>query len=98
MPVTEVGPQAHNKLLNLHLLTAGPDLPLPIVEMAFEYASAYNVPLAAFLGDDTVTLKMHSELEVEISFACAMYFTLPIKALQCANMFKDHFCLTCQKK
>ena len=55
----------------MRVCIAGPDLPLPIVQMAFEYALQRDVPLAAFLGDDTVTLKMHPELEVQPCLSCS---------------------------
>ena len=58
------------------MCSTGPDLPLPIVKLAFQYASDCNVPLAAFLGDDTVTLKMHPELEARSlpRLACHYFF------------------------
>jgi len=37
-----------------------------VVRAAFEYAQARNVALAAFLGDECVTLQMHPELEVRM--------------------------------
>ncbi len=43
---------------------AGAALPRAVVSAAFEYAGATGVPLAGFLGDECVTLRMTPELEV----------------------------------
>ncbi len=43
---------------------AGAALPRAVVSAAFEFASATGVPLAGFLGDECVTLRMTPELEV----------------------------------
>ena len=43
---------------------AGAMLPRAVVSAAFEYAAATGVPLAGFLGDECVTLRMTPELEV----------------------------------
>lgn len=53
------------------VMLAGKNLPPAIVEDAFQYANKKQVPLVAFLGDATVTLRMTSELEVMTLFrAC----------------------------
>lgn len=47
---------------------AGAELPAGVVRAAFEFAAERNVPLAGFLGDECVTLKMTPELEVRRVF------------------------------
>ena len=50
---------------------AGAELPSGVVRAAFEYAAERNVPLAGFLGDECVTLRMTPELEVrQLSRVC----------------------------
>ena len=46
---------------------AGENLPSAVVEAAFRYSLEQDVPLAAFLGDDCVTLRQTPELQVRCS-------------------------------
>ena len=43
---------------------AGKSLPPAVVRMGFDYSMQHDVPLAGFLGDECITLKMTPELEV----------------------------------
>ena len=62
---------------------AGAELPSGVVRAAFEYAAERNVPLAGFLGDECVTLRMTPELEVrQLSRICF---------LQAVNLYAPEF-------
>lgn len=39
-------------------------LPPAVVSAAFQYSLTHDVPLCAFLGDDTATLRMTPELQL----------------------------------
>ena len=52
------------KVPDAERLVAGAQLPPEVVRAAFEFAAERNVPLAGFLGDECVTLRMTPELEV----------------------------------
>ena len=48
----------------LSMWPAGKSLPPAVVRMGFDYSIQHGVPLAGFLGDECITLKMTPELEV----------------------------------
>ena len=48
----------------LSMWPAGKSLPPAVVRMGFDYSMQHDVPLAGFLGDECITLKMTPELEV----------------------------------